>query len=359
MPMNTLNEYNTFTTQFQVNENETETVVSVHCQFTVPNASNNPDQIENYSENIGQQFKRNTCQFLPEESDKRNTQLAQHANPSLLKNGTAEFKFKTVFGIVKMKRQRLRNKKTGQSLTPSAMLWNTSHHSHLTAGLKELCCTTSQELSYRKSAGQIKEKSGDKQLLSTTSVWNMKQHEGQKLSEKQSLWFDNPDAVTMADSVQTSEKRIPKGTIELQIDEVETKSQEQDKKVNLTYTAIIETDSGKCFYLAAASSLQLFWIIWCHLIRLGIYDGQSLSVISDGARWISKGIREIFGVEVVHLLCWYHLRKRIDEGISGVGLGKKECLETIKLLLRYFWYGQSALAVWELWGQNIRNGLMV
>jgi len=126
------------------------------------------------------------------------------------------------------------------------------------------------EISYRKSAEQLADNADEEQLLSKSTVWKKKQEKGQQLDEAQQRWFDNPDEFPMLAQQTDSNCKVARNSIQVQIDEVITKSQEKDKKVNVTYTATLETEEGKCFYLAAKSSLHLFWLVWIYLIRLGI-----------------------------------------------------------------------------------------
>jgi hypothetical protein len=139
-------------------------------------------------------------------------------------------------------------------------------------------------------------------------------------------------------------------TLQVQIDEVLTNSQEPGQTFNTTYTATLETYEGQRFYLAAKSSLRLFWLLLIYLIRLGLFNGKSLEVVSDGAQWITKGVREILGVECVRVLCWYHLSKRVYEGLSGLGWSKQRRQALEHQVLGCLWRGDVSGAAWILWG---------
>ena len=145
-----------------------------------------------------------------------------------------------------------------------------------------------------------------------------------------------------------------------------TKSQEAGKKTNLTDTATLETPAGECFYLAAKSSQELIQQLLARLMLLGLFLGKRLEVISDGARWIGDWVGSMKGreqcdpqsreqcdpqsVEVEHILCWYHLCKRIYEGLSAVGLAKDKRKALERDILGHLWRGETAQAVWILWG---------
>jgi len=110
----------------------------------------------------------------------------------------------------------------------------------------------------------------------------------------------------------------------VQLDEVVTKSQEEGRKTNLTYTGTVEDRSGRVVHLVAESSEALIRLIAVQLVLFGLFSGKRLEVLSDGARWIAVWAMGIVGVDVVAILCWYHLCKRVYEGLSGLGLAKEE-----------------------------------
>jgi hypothetical protein len=160
--------------------------------------------------------------------------------------------------------------------------------------------------------------------------------------------------------------RIAENTIPAQWDDVVTKSQEPGKKMNKTYTSTLATSEGECFYLAAKSSQELIRQVMAHVLMPGLFFGKRLEVISDGARWIGEWVGSMTGrepcalqsreqcapqfVEIEHVLCWYPLCKRIDEGLSAVGLTKDRRKALEREVLGHLWRGETALTVWRLWG---------
>ena len=58
----------------------------------------------------------------------------------------------------------------------------------------------------------------------------------------------------------------------------------------------------------------------------------------------------IQGIDVVAILCWYHLCKRVYEGLSGLGLAKEERKKLEREILGHLWRGEHCLAIWKLWG---------
>ena len=62
-------------------------------------------------------------------------------------------------------------------------------------------------------------------------------------------------------------------------------------------------------------------------------------------------------VDFVTILCWYHLCKCMDEGLSGLGLVKEERKKWEREIFGHLWRGERGLAVWKLWGlrRSARN----
>jgi hypothetical protein len=85
--------------------------------------------------------------------------------------------------------------------------------------------------------------------------------------------------------------------------------------------------------------------VMAQLMLLGLFLGKRLEVISDGARGIGDWVGGIKDVEVEHVLCWYHLCKRIDEGLGTVGLAKEKRKLLEQDILGHLWCGETAQAV--------------
>ena len=126
--------------------------------------------------------------------------------------------------------------------------------------------------------------------------------------------------------------------------------QEPGRKANKTLTATVETGTGRCEYLAARSSESLQLLVAAVLVLLGLFRRggaviMKLEVISDGATWIGNWIGRLTGVEVYHLLCWYHLTKRVLVGLSGFGGSKEERKLLEREILGYLWKGDVTRAI--------------
>jgi len=330
--------------------------------FAVPlvfeNTANGLDALEAQIEHAGQEFKRQTTPIALEAADAQCSHLFQQTQPHWIKHGKPPFTIVAQYGKVKFKRQRLLNTQTGKSFTPSALLWQTSQHHHITSATCKGACDASQEVSYRKAAEQLAENAGTKQLISTSTVWNKKQEKGRELEQNQNNLVQQVSSgkkVTLHTGVPSNSTcRIEEGTIQIQMDEIKTKSQEQDKKWNLTYTATIETADKVCYYLVGRSVEQLSMVVMVYLMMLDYLD-KRLEVVSDGATWISDWVSGVTQVPVVQVLCWFHLRKRIYEGLGAVGLAKEQRVLVEHEILGLLWKGKTAQVVWILWGLRSKS----
>jgi len=320
---------------------------------------------------------------------------------------TRNSKLKTPF-----ERQRLFDpkKKEKKTIIPSAILWQTSKRRHLTAGVLDAACKESQQVSYRKASQNLADISGQESLISASTVWNKKQQRGKELKLKQKSFVDkimeqhepilvehnivtktiDPAAGDVKETELTPEQEIEveelvehftqqkyksvedalpcpgereaalmsentapeaaREVILVQLDEVLTKSQEKGRKMNLTYTATVEGDNGRVSHLVAESSEALIRLVGVQLVLLGLFTGKRLEVLSDGARWIATWAKGIVGLDVVTILCWYHLSKRVYEGLSGLGLAKEDRKRLEREILGHLWRGEHFQAVWVLWG---------
>jgi hypothetical protein len=362
------------------------------------------DEIIALADHVGQLVKQNVATTTLERADQRAAALAQEIAPHLHKHGKRPFTLITPYGRLKMKRQRLRDTQTGKTLIPSAKLWKTAQNRHIVTALAELACETSQNISYRKSKEKISQEARVDSLLAHSTVWNLKQDEEQRLEKAQQQFVESvlkeqseiltkhgflpspkesvceeiiEDAASEeieedADALYTyftaeyrknksenetcsettdddKAKRVPRhvpvDTILLQADEVLTKSQEPNCKVNKTFTATLESPWGRCEYLASRSSESLQTLVAVILVLWGLLAGKKLEVISDGAAWIRLWIGRLVGVEVYHILCWYHLCKRVCDGLSGVGAAKEERKLLQRTILGFLWKGNVDDAV--------------
>ena len=387
-----------------LNNNELQVFGTFQFSTSLDPKMNELDALIAAAEAIGQMVKERAAIMSLEESDQRATaaaqRCAQHCAKRLHKNGTRPFTIITPFGRIKVQRQRLRNPVTGKTFIPSSELWETKQNRHIVSALAAECCDTVQEISYRKSQRAISEQSNSESLLAHSTVWNLKQSQGKQLEHIQNQFvhdclgqyekqmeehgllplpdsaeelFDEPSDcrikeeaqrlyhhfTDLSDNERTQGERsdsglntkrschVPKDVILLQADEVVTKSQMKGCKWNKTFTATIEDGNGRREYLVSRTAFALQILVGAVLLCLGLRK-KRLEVISDGASWISTWISRILKVDTYHILCWYHLCKRVYEGLSGVGASKKERRQLELEVLGLLWKGKASEAITQL-----------
>lgn len=121
----------------------------------------------------------------------------------------------------------------------------------------------------------------------------------------------------------------------------------------LTDVVVVQTAPGEFEYvsapIAADGSLR------CSLVEVvqakvqQIYGHRSLPlplvVICDGASVIRQRWTQTFGKDVVIILDWYHLTKKLRNLMSMIASTKAEKLAHLKVLFTHLWQGQSGAAI--------------
>jgi hypothetical protein len=116
--------------------------------------------------------------------------LVHTTSPHLRRHGRHPFTFLTPLGRLRVHRHRLLDPKTGKSFIPSAVHWKTRQNRHLVSALAVSACECSQELSYRKSAERLCSLADSEPILCASTVWNLKQKEGEQLAAAQQQFID-------------------------------------------------------------------------------------------------------------------------------------------------------------------------
>lgn len=83
----------------------------------------------------------------------------------------------------------------------------------------------------------------------------------------------------------------------------------------------------------------------------GSVDSINPLAITDGAKDIRKLLFSVFGVIILVILDWFHLKKRVNENMSMFGLVRSDKENYIKEVLRLLWIGKTSEAILIL--QNI------
>lgn len=348
-------------------------------------------QLDSIVDRMSAQMMDAACQGIGttlETVDQYNVNNLQKLEPDWRKHGKRPFRVLTPIGVVSFNRSRLLNKRNNKTCVPSVTWWKTKQNAHLSKTLLEKCERLALVMSFREAAEYIAKDANDR-LLSASTIWSLLQTLCQSsetatqgmtdrffaqhpelsrfvAKEKPNNPNDCFDAVeNLSDStiyltepnetfdsfpqkLSSGKTRVAQGSVLLQLDEVLTRAQRQKRKYNTLYTAVIENEFGEVEGLVASTPNQLIKRAIVVLHRMGVFTDKRLEVISDGAKWIADAIEPFNSIGCYHILCWYHLAKRVYQGVSAIGLAKPQRKALEYEILSKLWKGSVTEAIASL-----------
>jgi hypothetical protein len=142
-----------------------------------------PKHLETAIESGGPVLKRRWFQQAIEQAD-RQLVLARRQGKQgqgIVCRGTTSFTFKTVFGTVKVRRQRIEHRADGRTEVPSARAWQTPHQVAVTAGLRDAVCDGMLVHSARRTVARIDARASEQGVLAKTTVLEIVHDQGREL----------------------------------------------------------------------------------------------------------------------------------------------------------------------------------
>jgi hypothetical protein len=132
----------------------------------------------------------------------------------------------------------------------------------------------------------------------------------------------------------------------VELDEVKVKAQPHTgRKEVWLFTAVVRL-AGWRHLLVDSVQEGLTRQLAALLRRLGVTSGRRLLlVLADGAGWIRAWYEGLSVPGKGMLLCWYHLRKRCYQKVSGSGLPKADKKPLLGRVLGVLWEGKVDEAV--------------
>ena len=118
---------------------------------------------------------------------------------------------------------------------------------------------------------------------------------------------------------------------------------EKQQKTVQTDVIEIQKTSGGFEYITAGYGVKNWDIETAVLCWISLNYGNNrlpLVAITDGARDIRLRLQRIFGGQVVIILDWYHLQKKVRELCSMVAFGKKHKDEMLAFIAPLLWEGK-------------------
>jgi hypothetical protein len=252
--------------------------------------------------------------------------------------GTRSFTFKTIFGTVEVARIRITHRGDATSQTPSAQAWATAHRCALTEGLREAICDQMLDESAGATRWDVGQVAGEPDLVGRSTVLEVVHEEGAALLKAvQSRADEMLKAPARPPTAGGSTEEPP---VVVEVDEVKVKAQPHTgRKEVWLFTAVVRWE-GWSHLLADATQEGLTRQVAALLRRLEVSCGRRpLTVVADGAGWIRVWFEALEVPGKALVLCWYHLRKRCYQKISGSGLPKAQKKPLLGQVLGALWEG--------------------
>jgi hypothetical protein len=336
-----------------VKQHEQAVSVGLHLRLSFdlpPQDEHLPAAIEAHVHHAGLQVQRALFRTLVEHAD-RQLVLSRRAGKDgrgIQLRGTRPFTFKTIFGTVAVRRTRITHHTDGAGEVPSAEAWGTAHRCELTAGLREALCDPMLDESAGAVRQDVGEVAGEPGLVCRSTVLNVVHAEGTALRE---AVHARTDEVLKTPSPSPSAPAEPAAgpPVIVELDEVKVKARPHTgrKEIRL-FTAVVRL-AGWCHLLVDRVQDGLARQRAALLRRLGVTAGRrALVVVADGAGGIRAWYEALAVPGKVMALCWYHLRKRCYQKISGSGLPKAAKKPLLGRVLGAFWEGKVDEAVRSL-----------
>jgi len=271
------------------------------------------------------------------------------------RNGINVLTINTLNGSFQFNLQRFCNKDKTESTNFLSNQIEFLKHNR-TIGLDELLCRHAKDVPYSKVVEIIKDVTGENQLSD------------QKISE---IVLEKANEISVLETVKVRknliENMMPDVNIDydiysitskeimLQIDGILVKEQkakrdnkEKEHKHFVTNTiALLQNKKNELECLVGSlqesdgSQASLTEIIQSKIID-NYKDSETplnIIAINDGAKDIRKLLLSVFGIVIVVILDWFHLKKKVNEYMSMFGLTLALKKEKIKEVLHLLWHG--------------------
>jgi hypothetical protein len=347
-----------------------------------------PHEVEEKVELAGQEVKRSVYRELMERLDAELilAQRGGNQGQGMVLRGKRSMTFKTIFGTVKVNRHRVEHKGSGLVEVPASRVWATPRQVTLTEGLQAAVCDAMLREPSRKSLREITTRAGEPNLLGRVTILDVVHHVGQGLRdaaearaqqvfqelpqaadallpsvvdspdapsveepdslEEDSLLLGFPGALPAEAVAEDQPRQVDPQTVMVQADEVVVHAQPSTgmKQIKV-YTAVVRFQA-QTWYFTAEASQPLIYQVGARLAACGVLrDRLHLLFLNDGARWIRDWFDRLKVPSKSMILCWYHLAKRVRDGLSMACRGQKHRDEVAQEVLGHLWEGRAEEAL--------------
>ena len=135
---------------------------------------------------------------------------------------------------------------------------------------------------------------------------------------------------------------------------------EKQQKTVQTDVIEVQNQKGGFEYITAGVGVKYWDIETALLCWLSLNYGNCklpIVAITDGAKTIRLRLWRIFGGQVMIILDWYHLNKKVRELVSMICFGKTQKQDYLNLLMPLLWEGKVDNAITKLQEIKPRNAL--
>ena len=164
------------------------------------------------------------------------------------------------------------------------------------------------------------------------------------------------ETASSAERLRRLGPQVQPGEVVASVDEVEVRRPEKRRFLELG-TAFVRTASG-CRYLSESIEMVLQQLFLLLVLCSGGMQAK-LTLLGDGARWISRFFQERLASWPLAtlILDWYHCRKKCYDLTSLICRGRKAKGELLRLLLKHLWRGQvqDAIDILEEYRPQAKN----
>ena len=242
--------------------------------------------------------------------------------------------------------------------------------SHMSLRLQELASYYSNRLSYEEVAASVERITGER-LVSDQGIWQLVTATAKRVSQRL-----QQEVETSLETVASSELAI-----ETQIDlydpsvpevlvfqdGIQVKQQKQNRLSRsendsastsklpgiITDVALLQKRDGTFEYITAPidangqDSIDLAQVLKAKAAMeySSITAPLNLVAITDGARNIARQLKSAFGENLVMILDWYHLCKKLRSMMSMIAQNKEDKSAHLKALIPKLWIGQIDEAI--------------
>jgi hypothetical protein len=231
--------------------------------------------------------------------------------------------------------------------------------------LQEFALKYATRLSYEKASELVLERSGSSRL-SDQRIYQMVQDKAEELVDQQRQVIEQnteqaeevkavevniydgqaKEVIWLADGICVSEQKAKRD-----------KERKTGKERTTTEMAMLERKDGSYRTIIAGEGINRVELYRAEVVEEYGEEAGSLAVvaITDGARHLKKEAKEVFGMQVCHILDWYHLEAKVFQLMTQIAPNKQVKEETQELIINELWKGEVEKAINHLEAIEARN----